>query len=84
MYFGQECSQCLPQHLSLVSKLISKAIESIAPQKSACLFKVMCGHEEVARWPTQSDCLKMGTHFLHVGLERIWHGKGCVATQLED
>ena len=32
----------------------------------------------------RSGCLKMGTHFLHVGLERIWHGKGRLATQLED
>jgi hypothetical protein len=36
------------------------------------------------RQPTRSGCLKMGPHFLHIGLERIWHGKGRMSAQLED
>ncbi len=32
----------------------------------------------------RSGCLKMGTHFLHVGFERIRHGEGSLAVQLED
>src|SRR6185436_20333747 len=39
---------------------------------------------ESAYRANELDCLKMGPHFLHIGFERIRHGKGCLATQLEN